>query len=64
MSGALRVVKGTPDDEELAALVAALAIVAARGGEESASRGGSSWRAALRRGRLPKGEGAWRRALA
>jgi hypothetical protein len=63
MSGPLRVVKGTPDDEELAALVAALAVVAARPVEERASRGGSSWRAALRHRPLSKGDGAWRRAL-
>jgi hypothetical protein len=60
---ALRVVKGNPDDDELAAVVAALAVVAARPVEKGTSRGGSSWRMALRRNPLPKGAGAWRRAL-
>ena len=66
----LRVVRGNPDDDELAALVAALAIVAerrvdsvaARRFEGTGSPGLSRWRAALRNGPLPKDDGAWRRA--
>lgn len=59
----LRVVLGNPDDEELAAVVAALAVVAARPVEKGRPRGGSLWRAALRNGPLPKGADAWRKAL-
>lgn len=59
----LRVVRGTPDDDELAALTAVVASVAAR--PTAVSRREpvrSRWadRAALVRQPLPSGPGAWR----
>jgi hypothetical protein len=63
----LRIVRGTPDDEELAALTAVVASVAAAG-DRTAPAGGSGsastsrWadRAALVRRPLTFGPGAWR----
>jgi hypothetical protein len=60
---ALRVVRGTPDEAELAALVAVLA--ARSGSGEPApepERGGWGDRTQLVRGQLPFGRGAWRRS--
>jgi hypothetical protein len=61
----LRIVRGTPDDEELAALTAVVAGIAAAGGRGStpvAEQPKSRWadRAALVRQPLPSGPGAWR----
>jgi hypothetical protein len=59
----LRVIAGgDPTDEEVAALVAAFAVVAARAAPELGSAGGSRWASrqqALRRPLHP-GPGAWR----
>lgn len=58
----LRVVRGTPDDAELAALTAVVAALAAGDRPEPAPRPRSRWadRAALVRAPLPVGPGAWR----
>ena len=60
---ALRVVRGTPSDEELAALVV---VLRSRGGvaEEPPSAGPSAWTASARGGRSlpPPGPGAWLRS--
>lgn len=58
----LRVVRGTPDDAELAALTAVVAALAAGDSPEPAPRPRSRWadRAALVRAPLPVGPGAWR----
>ncbi len=59
----LRIVRGTPDDEELAALTAVVASVAAAGDAPAPTRARTShWadRAALVRQPLPKGPNAWR----
>ena len=56
----LRVLRGNPSPEELAALVA---VLAARGGdEEPAAPPSSRWadRSTLLRSPLPSGPGAWR----
>lgn len=61
---ALRVVRGTPDDEELAAVVAALAVVSARPAgqpREDAPGQPTPWRVALRSGPPGRGPDAWRR---
>lgn len=59
----LRVVRGTPDDEELAAVVAALSIVSARRANSRSSTTRpfvvSAWRAAAGDRQLPR-VGAWR----
>ncbi|TNC20675.1 acyl-CoA carboxylase subunit epsilon [Amycolatopsis alkalitolerans] len=58
----LRIVRGTPDDEELAALTAVIAAVAAAPDEPSRDEPRSRWadRAALLRRPPRPGEGAWR----
>lgn len=59
----LRIVRGTPDDEELAALTAVVASVAAASGAPAPTRRQvSRWadRAALVRHPLPTGPNAWR----
>jgi hypothetical protein len=59
----LRIVRGTPDDDEVAALAAVVAgITARRPAEPSAHTPRSRWadRAALVRRPLPHGPGAWR----
>jgi hypothetical protein len=58
----LRVVRGTPDDEELAALTAVVAAIAAQRPAPTAEAPSSHWadRAALVRRPLPHGPGAWR----
>jgi hypothetical protein len=58
----LRIVRGTPDDEELAALTAVLAGLAAvpEPSVEPAPRSRWADRAALVRRPLPFGPGAWR----
>jgi hypothetical protein len=58
----LRVVRGTPDDEELAALTAVVASIASgpRPAPEQAPRSRWADRAALVRRPLPFGPGAWR----
>ena len=61
----LRVVRGTPSDEELAALVAVLgARAAAPGGPSSAGSTRSAWNhpAALVRRPVAVGPGGWRRS--
>lgn len=55
----LRVVKGGPSPEELAALVAVVSARAAAAGEpEPVTR--PAWAAPVLRGPLPHGPGAWR----
>ena len=58
----LRIVRGEPDAAELAALAAVVAGLAAAPAEEAAAEQRSAWadRAALIRGPLPHGPGAWR----
>ena len=58
----LRIVRGTPDDEELAALTAVVAAIAAQRPAPSTEAPRSHWadRAALVRRPLPHGPGAWR----
>jgi Acyl-CoA carboxylase epsilon subunit len=58
----LRVVRGAPDDEELAALTVVLAALAADGPPAPTPAPKSWWadRAALVRPPLPSGPGAWR----
>jgi cytochrome c553 len=60
----LRIVRGTPSDEEIAALTAVVAALAAAGGEtrEPAARSRWSDRGALLRTPLRHGPGAWRAA--
>ena len=57
----LRVVRGTPSDEELAALTAVLAATASHGPADTPPRG-SAWAAPAARLRtsLRPGHGAWR----
>jgi acyl-CoA carboxylase epsilon subunit len=57
----LRVVRGTPDELELAALTAVVASLRAAPAAEEAQPG-SRWadKVRLTRGALPKGAGAWR----
>jgi hypothetical protein len=63
-----RVIRGGPDDAEVAALTAVLAAAASAassaGGDED-DRGRSVWidRAAMVRGPLPVGPGAWRNSV-
>jgi Acyl-CoA carboxylase epsilon subunit len=58
----LRVVRGTPDDTELAALTAVVAALASAPAETPAAEPRSAWsdRAALLRRPLAHGPGAWR----
>jgi hypothetical protein len=58
----LRVVRGNPDDAELAALTAVLAAASSAGGPAEESTQPSAWanRAALLRRPLHPGPGAWR----
>ncbi len=59
----LRIVRGAPDDEELAAVTAVVASLAAAGDGDSGARPPRSrWadRASLVRRQLPTGPGAWR----
>jgi len=63
MTGPLRIVKGHPDDDELAAIVTALAIVSARRNISADAEPSSRWRSSLRHGPLPKGPAAWRGRL-
>ncbi len=58
----LRVVRGEPDDAELAALTAAAVALAAAGSEQTEPRARSRWsdRGALLRAPLRPGPGAWR----
>ncbi|MCA1671235.1 MAG: acyl-CoA carboxylase subunit epsilon [Actinobacteria bacterium] len=58
----LRIVRGTPSDEELAALTAVLAGVFSRGVAATPSPRRSAWAAPATRLRtpLPPGPGAWR----
>ncbi|HEV2784653.1 MAG TPA: acyl-CoA carboxylase subunit epsilon [Actinophytocola sp.] len=58
----LRVVRGTPDDYELAALTAVVSAIAAAGGGSAPEQRRSPWsdpRATLRRP-ISHGPGAWR----
>lgn len=58
-----RVIRGGPDDAEVAALTAVLAAAASAGAARAPDeRGRSVWidRAAMMRGPLPVGPGAWR----
>jgi hypothetical protein len=60
----VRVVKGTPDDDEIAALVAAFAVVRSRSAKDIGGVARSPrWRAEHRTGPLPRGAGAWARSL-
>jgi len=58
----LRVVRGEPDDVELAALTAAVAALAAAGAETTEPKARSRWsdRGAMMRVPLRHGPGAWR----
>jgi hypothetical protein len=58
----IKVVRGNPTPEELAALVAVLAARAAGGGEAAPPEAPSAWRDPARRVRRPlrPGPGAWR----
>jgi hypothetical protein len=58
----LRVVRGEPDDAELAALTAAVAALAAAGDDRTEPRARSRWsdRGAMMRVPLRHGPGAWR----
>ncbi|EWC59425.1 hypothetical protein UO65_5286 [Actinokineospora spheciospongiae] len=58
----LHVVRGAPDDVELAALTAVVAAAAAAGGEPEPEPTPSAWadKAALVRAPLRHGAGAWR----
>ena len=58
----LRVVRGEPDDAELAALTAAVAALAAAGGDRAEPKARSRWsdRGAMMRVPLRHGPGAWR----
>jgi acyl-CoA carboxylase epsilon subunit len=60
----LRIVRGEPDPEELAALTAVVAGLACAPRPASAPAPDSAWadRAALVRRPLPHGPGAWRRS--
>ncbi|WP_312880332.1 acyl-CoA carboxylase epsilon subunit [Actinokineospora xionganensis] len=57
----LRIVRGTPDDVELAALTAVVAVAASASGEEETETS-SAWSAktTLVRRQLDHGPGAWR----
>jgi hypothetical protein len=59
---ALRVVRGDPSAEELAALVTVVQAIAAASSAEPPARPRSEWSAAHRRMRtsFPSGPGAWR----
>jgi hypothetical protein len=58
----LRVVRGNPDDEELAALTAVVVALAAAGGTNTEPNRRSRWsdRGAMMRAPLRHGPGAWR----
>jgi Acyl-CoA carboxylase epsilon subunit len=58
----LRVVRGEPDDAELAALTAVVAALSAAGGEKAEPPTRSRWsdRGAMMRRPLRHGPGAWR----
>ncbi|GAA1277897.1 acyl-CoA carboxylase subunit epsilon [Saccharothrix xinjiangensis] len=58
----LRVVRGNPDDEELAALTAVVAALASRPAREAGRARRSAWadRSRLVRGLPQPGPGAWR----
>ena len=58
----LRVVRGTPSYEELAALTAVLAVASLHGTADTSSPRGSAWAAPAARLRTPlhPGPGAWR----
>ena len=58
----LRVVRGNPDDEELAALTAVIAAAASAPAEPAGPRRPSAWADRSRRLRMPPqpGAGAWR----
>ncbi|MBB5955106.1 hypothetical protein FHS29_001676 [Saccharothrix tamanrassetensis] len=58
----LRVVRGNPDDVELAALTAVVAALASAGGSTETRSRPSAWadRSRLVRNALPHGPGAWR----
>ncbi|GGP70328.1 acyl-CoA carboxylase subunit epsilon [Saccharothrix coeruleofusca] len=62
----LEVVRGNPDDVELAALVAAVALVTAAPERPEPPRRTSAWadRSRQTRGPLPHGPAAWRWSLA
>lgn len=60
-SPVLRVVRGNPDDAELAALTAAVVALAAAGGEKAEPKGPSRWSdRGVMRVSLRHGPGAWR----
>ncbi|MBN2177752.1 MAG: acyl-CoA carboxylase subunit epsilon [Demequinaceae bacterium] len=70
LAAGLRIVRGSVDEEELAALVAGMvAMVAARGASEEAASPTSAWmdRSRTLRGRrtgvLARGDAAWRHSL-
>jgi hypothetical protein len=58
----LRIVKGNPSDEEVAALVAVVSALGSGSGAEAPERPRSAWsdRRAQVREALPHGHGAWR----
>jgi acyl-CoA carboxylase epsilon subunit len=62
MSPHLRIVKGDPSDEEVAALVAVVSALGSGAGSAAPERPRSAWsdRRALVREALPHGHGAWR----
>jgi len=61
----LRIVHGTPSDEELAALTTVLATASPRGAADTSSPRGSAWAAPAARLRTPlcPGPGAWKAAV-
>lgn len=65
IAASLRIVKGSPTAEQLAAVVAALTVAKARADRESASAatGRSRWGMPALRTPLPHGRDAWRHAL-
>jgi Acyl-CoA carboxylase epsilon subunit len=60
----ISIVRGRPDDDELAAVVAALAVAVKRGTAAARQAAGRSsrWRHELRAGPLQTGPDAWRRS--
>ena len=69
VSAHVRVVRGAPDDAELAALVAGLAAAAAAGQDEAPATPTSAWMDRSRaltgrsQGALGRGDTAWRHSL-
>ena len=56
----LRIVRGTPSYEELAALTAVLAVASLHGAADTSSQRGSAWAATAARLRTPLHPGPWK----